>query len=100
MSVLGSKHGGFAPMFGSKATSGHQHFGQKNHGSGVHGSTRSVRNIPTSRGIGDTGGGSKAAGNTANPVGSGQRDGQVREYRLNTSSRGSKVEKRKRGGEA
>ena len=97
MPVMGSKSGGHAAVFGSKATSMHNVKGQKNHGGGAMASSRSVHSVPSMRGIGDTTGGGKAAGNTANPVGNGQRDGQVRDYKLNTSGGASKVEKRKRG---
>lgn len=96
MAVIGSKYGGYAPHFGSKVSSTKLVMGQKNHGMGMGGGRSGIRSLPSTRGIGDTGTGPKAAGNTPNPVGNGQRDGQVRDYKLN-SSVGSKVEKRKRG---
>lgn len=94
MTAIGSKFGGFVPYLGSKSNATKLMFAQKNHG--MSGGRNGVRALPSTRGIGDTGTGTKAAGNTPNPVGNGQRDGQVRDYKLN-SSVGSKVEKRKRG---
>ena len=62
------------------------------------GGRRRVPTVPMSSGAGDTAGGVPASGNTANPVGNAQRDGQPREYRLTMKrdSKRNKLESRKR----
>lgn len=64
------------------------------------GGRRRVPTVPMSSGAGDTAGGPPASGNTANPVGNAQRDGQPREYRLTMQkkrdSKRNKLESRKR----
>lgn len=59
---------------------------------------RRVPTVPMTSGAGDTAGGEPAAGNTANPVGNAQRDGQPREYRLTLKrpDQRNKLESRKK----
>jgi hypothetical protein len=92
---FGQKGGLNGGHFGSKQYSAHGTLASKSH---PHVSTRgNVRVIPTSSGLGHTGaGGIPAGGNAHHPVTTGQRDGQIRDYKRVSNPNSSRLEKRKR----
>jgi hypothetical protein len=94
--------------FGQKGGLNGGHFGSKQYSSSATLAAKShpvasyrgaVRTIPTSSGLGHTSaGGIPAGGNAHNPVTTGQRDGQIRDYKRVGNPQPSKIEKRKREG--
>lgn len=73
--MFGSKYTGKV-MFGHKSNA-HAAVGHKN----KHAYSRGVVTIPGVTGAGDTGSGVTMHGNTPNPIGNAQRDGQMRDMR-------------------
>ena len=92
---FGQKGGLVGGHHGSKQYASSGTLASKSHPSGT--GRGDVRVIPTSSGLGHTGaGGIPAGGNAHNPVTTGQRDGQIRDYKRVSNSAPSKLEKRKR----
>lgn len=92
---FGQKGGQNGGHFGSKQYSSSNTLAAKSHPSVTY--RGNVRTIPTSSGLGHTSASSApAGGNAHNPIATGQRDGQIRDYQRVINTQPSKIEKRKR----